>query len=61
MSYSRRSTPSSRIRPSFGSYSRASSLTSVVLPAPFSPTSASRSPGRQREVEPRTAQWSEPG
>jgi hypothetical protein len=34
-----------RIRPEVGAYSPARSLTSVVLPAPLSPTSAIRSPG----------------
>src|SRR5438046_3129016 len=60
-SYSRRSTPSSRMRPSSGSYSRASSFTSVVFPAPFSPTSATRSSGSNVKVKCRTAQRSEPG
>src|SRR5665648_243377 len=34
------SKPSALIRPSVGSYSRVSSLTRVVLPAPFTPTTA---------------------
>ena len=36
--------PSTRIAPDVGSYSLASSFTSVVLPAPFSPTMATTAP-----------------
>ena len=43
-SRSRRSTPSTSIAPLVGSYSRHSSLASVVLPAPFWPTIASDRP-----------------
>jgi hypothetical protein len=56
-----RSTSSSRIRPSLGRYSRASSLTKVVLPAPFWPTMAKLSPGRMCKESPRSAQASLPG
>ncbi|MCY1440210.1 hypothetical protein D9M71_564750 [compost metagenome] len=56
-----RSMPSSRMRPSSGSYSRASSFTSVVLPAPFSPTRASTSPARSSKSRWRTAQLSASG
>ena len=44
-STSRRSMPSINTCPSLGSYRRVSSLTNVVLPAPFAPTSAIFSPG----------------
>ena len=40
---------STKIAPDVGSYIFASSLTSVVLPAPFSPTMATTEPGRQRQ------------
>ena len=49
------------MRPSLGSYRRAISLVSVVLPAPFSPTSATRSPGRSEKLTWRTAHRSLPG
>ncbi len=45
-------TPSSRMRPSSGSYMPSSSLTSVVLPEPFSPTSATVRPAGSMHVEP---------
>ena len=43
--------PSTRMRPAVGSYSLHSSLTSVVLPAPFSPTSATTVPAGSVEVD----------
>ena len=46
-SHSARSRPSSRMRPAVGAYRRVSSLISVVLPEPFSPTSARLLPGRE--------------
>ena len=43
--------PSTRIAPDVGSYIRARSLTSVVFPAPFSPTIATTAPaGRVSET-----------
>ena len=46
-----RSTPSTRMRPPVGRYRPASSLSSVLLPAPFSPTSATDAPaGRCRSI-----------
>ena len=48
---SRRSTPSISMAPDCGSYSRHSSLASVVLPAPFCPTMASDEPAGNREIE----------
>ena len=50
-SYSRMSRPFSRISPSSGSYRRVSSLTMVVLPAPFWPTSATVSSSAMRETD----------
>ena len=50
-SNSRRSTPSTSIAPDCGSYSRHSSLASVVLPAPFWPTIASDEPAGIVEIE----------
>ena len=43
--------PSSRIRPSVGSYRRVISLTMVVFPWPFSPIRAIRSPGLNAQIE----------
>ena len=48
---SRRSTPSTRTRPSTGSISRVSSFANVVLPEPVSPTTATRDRGRERQVD----------
>ena len=48
---SRRSTPSSRTAPSVGSISRVSSLASVVLPEPVSPTTATRVLGAIVQVD----------
>ena len=47
-------TPSTVIEPQVGRYMPSSSLTSVVLPEPFSPTSATRRAGGQREAESRS-------
>ena len=50
-SHSRRSSPSSDdARPRVGRYRRVSSLISVVLPEPFSPTRASDSPGADVQI-----------
>jgi hypothetical protein len=43
------------------SYRRARSLTNVVLPAPFSPTNATVSPGSMRSETPLSAAADEPG
>ena len=59
--HSRRSRPSSVIRPSVGSYSRVRSLISVVLPLPFSPTIASLLPGGMWRSTAYTATSVEPG
>ena len=51
-----RGTPSTKIAPLVGSYSFASSFTSVVLPAPFSPTTATTEPaGKKRSTSSRTS------
>ena len=47
--------PSTRMRPAVGSYSSQSSFTSVLLPAPFSPTSATTAPAGSVEVRRRRA------
>ena len=46
-----RSTPSTVMRPAVGRYMPASSLTSVVLPAPFSPTTATTEPAGSVHVD----------
>src|SRR6202049_1216605 len=48
--YSRISTPSKRIWPAVGSYSRVRSFTIVVFPWPFLPTKAIRSEGSKRKL-----------
>ena len=52
---SRRSTPSIVIRPAWGSKKRSSRFTTVVLPAPEAPTSATVSPGRTSKLNSRSA------
>ena len=54
----RRSRPSRRIRPSVGWYRLVSNLMKVVLPAPFSPTSARLCPLGMNTSMPRSAQRS---
>ena len=54
---SRRSHPSTRTLPSSGSNSRGISETSVLLPAPVGPTSASVSPARTSRLTSRSTSW----
>src|SRR5689334_6195160 len=49
------SRPSKRISPASGGWTPASALTSVDLPAPLSPTSATTSPGNTVKFAPRSA------
>src|SRR5665647_2461217 len=51
------SKPSALIRPSVGSYSRVSSLTRVVLPAPFTPTTAVLRPAGSSRSRPSRTSW----
>ena len=55
------SVPSTRIRPAVGSYSLASSFTSVVLPAPFSPTIATTVPAGSSRFTSSSTSRSVPG
>jgi hypothetical protein len=56
-----RSTPSTRIRPEVGSYIRDNSFTNVVLPAPFSPTTATTAPAGIRTDTSRSTHRDVPG
>ena len=56
-----RSTPSTRIAPAVGVYIRHSSLTSVVLPAPFSPTIATTAPAGSSRFTSSSTSRSVPG
>ncbi len=49
------------MRPEVGSYMRDSSLTSVLLPAPLSPTTATTDPGGSHSDTSERTSVSEPG